>query len=39
VHHPSDTAAGKALADALYKELKQEPAFVSDLRALEPLLR
>ncbi len=39
VHHPSDTEAGKALADALYKELKKEPAFVSDLRALKPLLR
>jgi len=39
VHHPSDTEAGKALADALYKELKKEPAFVSDLRALQPLLR
>lgn len=39
VHHPTDTAAGKALADALYKELKKEPAFVSDLRALQPLLR
>lgn len=39
VHHPSDTAAGKALADALYNELKKEPAFVSDLRALKPLLR
>ena len=39
VHHPSDTAAGKALADALYKELKREPAFASDLRALKPLLR
>ena len=39
VHHPTDTEAGKALADALYKELKKEPAFVSDLRALQPLLR
>ncbi|MGD9642906.1 MAG: phosphatase PAP2 family protein [Elusimicrobiales bacterium] len=39
VHHPSDTEAGKTLADTLYKELKQEPAFVSDLRALKPLLR
>lgn len=39
VHHPTDTEAGKALADALYKELKKEPAFVSDLRALKPLLR
>lgn len=39
VHHPSDTAAGKALADSLYNALKLEPAFVSDLRALQPLLR
>jgi hypothetical protein len=39
VHHPTDTAAGKALADALYNELKREPALASDLRALKPLLR
>lgn len=39
VHHPTDTAAGKLLADALYKELKQEPAFAADLRALKSLLR
>jgi acid phosphatase (class A) len=39
VHHPSDTAAGKALADTLYKELKKRPEFVSDLKALKPLLK
>ena len=39
VHHPSDTAAGKALADALYKELKRQPRFVSDLDSIKPLLR
>ena len=38
-HHPSDTAAGKALADALYKELKKNQGFLSDLRAIKPLLR
>lgn len=39
VHHPTDTAAGKALADALHKELKKRPEFVSELKALKPLLR
>lgn len=39
VHHPTDTAAGKALADALYKELLKRPGFRSDLAALRPLLR
>lgn len=39
VHHPSDTAAGKILADTLYKELKKQPEFLSDLKALKPLLR
>ncbi|MDA8132133.1 MAG: phosphatase PAP2 family protein [Elusimicrobia bacterium] len=38
-HHPTDTEAGKALADALYKELKKEPAFMADMKALKPLLR
>ena len=32
-------AAGKALADALYKELKKSPEFVSEMKALKPLLR
>jgi len=39
VHHPTDIAAGKALADALYKALLKKPAFRSDLAALKPLLR
>ncbi len=38
-HHPSDTAAGKALADTLYTELKKQPAFASDLKAIKPLLK
>ncbi|MBI5744211.1 MAG: phosphatase PAP2 family protein [Elusimicrobia bacterium] len=39
VHHPTDTSAGKALADALYGYLKKDAAFASDLRALRPLLK
>lgn len=39
VHHPTDVEAGKVLADTLYKSLKKEPAFVSDLKGLRPLLR
>ena len=39
VHHPSDTAAGKALADTLYKNLKLQPEFAAEMRALRPLLR
>ena len=39
VHHPADTAAGKLLADTLYKNLLKQPEFVSDLKALRPLLR
>ncbi|MDD2805273.1 MAG: phosphatase PAP2 family protein [Elusimicrobiales bacterium] len=39
VHHPTDTAAGKALADALYKELKKSPEFVAEMKALKHLLR
>lgn len=39
VHHPTDTVAGKALADLLYRELKKNPAFASDLKALKPLLK
>ncbi|MDA8130659.1 MAG: phosphatase PAP2 family protein [Elusimicrobia bacterium] len=38
-HHPTDTQAGKLLADTLYEALKKEPAFRADLRALKPLLR
>lgn len=39
VHHPTDIAAGKALADVLYKELLKEPRFTADLRALRSLLK
>jgi len=39
VHHPTDTAAGKILADTLYKNLKKQPAFVHDMNALRPLLK
>ncbi|MCM2266319.1 MAG: phosphatase PAP2 family protein [Elusimicrobiales bacterium] len=39
VHHPTDTAAGKALAETLYKQLQKNPAFTAELRALRPLLK
>jgi acid phosphatase (class A) len=39
VHHPTDTAAGKALADALYRQLKNKPDFAGEMKALKPLLR
>ena len=39
VHHPTDIAAGKILADTLYKSLKKDAAFVSDMKNLRPLLR
>jgi len=39
VHHPTDTAAGKALADALYPQLKMKPDFVREMKALKPLLK
>lgn len=39
VHHPTDTAAGKVLADTLYKYLKLRPEFSSEMKALKPLLR
>ncbi|MBI4351362.1 MAG: phosphatase PAP2 family protein [Elusimicrobia bacterium] len=39
VHHPTDVEAGKILADTLYQSLKKDQAFVSDLKALRPLLR
>ena len=39
VHHPTDTAAGKVLADTLYKNLKLQPEFAAEMRALRPLLR
>ncbi|MBI4802461.1 MAG: phosphatase PAP2 family protein [Elusimicrobia bacterium] len=37
VHHPTDLAAGKALADALYKSLLKQPAFKADLKELRSL--
>jgi len=39
VHHPTDVAAGKTLADVLHKELVKTPQFAADLRALRPLLK
>lgn len=39
VHHPSDTEAGKALAETLHRELKQRPGFRSDLKAVRSMLR
>ncbi|OGS60076.1 MAG: hypothetical protein A3J79_04675 [Elusimicrobia bacterium RIFOXYB2_FULL_62_6] len=38
VHHPTDIAAGKALADTLYKSLLKLPAFKADLKAVGALL-
>lgn len=39
VHHPTDLEAGKALADALYRELRALPSFNSDMNALRRHLR
>ncbi|KAF0124420.1 MAG: acid phosphatase (class A) [Elusimicrobia bacterium] len=39
VHHPTDLQAGKALADALYAELRALPSFNSDMDALRAHLR
>ncbi len=39
VHHPTDTSAGKVLADVLYKNLFDQPRFVTEMKALRPLLR
>jgi acid phosphatase (class A) len=39
VHHPTDIAAGTALAGALYKNLLKNPQFLADLNAIRPLLR
>ncbi|HNW43245.1 MAG TPA: phosphatase PAP2 family protein [Elusimicrobiales bacterium] len=39
VHHPSDIEAGKRLGDRLYRELRQNQAFVADTEALGRLLR
>ncbi|MEW5907261.1 MAG: phosphatase PAP2 family protein [Elusimicrobiota bacterium] len=39
VHHPTDLEAGKALADALYAELRALPSFNSDMNALRAHLR
>lgn len=38
VHHPSDIAAGKRLAEALLLELKQKPAFNAELARLRKQL-
>jgi acid phosphatase (class A) len=38
VHHPSDIAAGKKLADKLYKVYLRSPAFRADLETLRSLL-
>jgi hypothetical protein len=39
VHHPTDLEAGKALADALYAELRALPSFNADMNALRRHLR
>ena len=39
VHYPSDVEAGKRLGDRLYREMLQNPAFVSDLQGLKQYLR
>ncbi len=39
VHHPTDLEAGKALADALYAELRALPSFNADMNALRRQLR
>jgi len=38
VHHPTDIEAGKILADVLYKNLKEEPEFSSDMKTLKRFL-
>ena len=38
VHHPSDTEAGKRLADRLYQLYKKSPAFAADMKTLRGLL-
>lgn len=38
VHYPSDSEAGKAIADAFYRELRRSPAFNSDLERLRALV-
>ena len=39
VHHPSDIAAGKDLGDAIYKALKQNSKFKTDLDTLRRNLK
>ena len=39
VHHPTDIAAGKTLADVLYRELLKKPAFKAEMQALRAQLR
>jgi acid phosphatase (class A) len=38
VHHPSDIAAGRRLADKLYRAYKKSPAFRADVETLKGLL-
>jgi len=38
VHHPTDIAAGKTLAEVLYKELLRQPSFKDDMGALRAYL-
>ncbi len=39
VHHPSDIAAGKELADRLYRAYRESPAFRADMAALRGMLK
>ena len=34
MHHPSDIAAGKRLADQIYPLLKRDPAFTAQLERM-----
>lgn len=39
VHHPSDIEAGKRLADSIYAQFQESPAFRKDLEKLRSLLK
>jgi acid phosphatase (class A) len=39
VHHPSDIAAGKLLADEIHAELLKSPGYLADLEKVRPLLK
>ena len=39
VHYPSDMQAGRDLGDILFRKLRQNPAFVSDMAALTKFLK